>query len=161
MYKEIAVAVATAVLEDLVGNFFSKRRGWCRDQKTWEAVRQVRIVRSWTDYILGSDNQIFQNVAVQDLRHNSDHFMVMGCFHGAPPREHSCYLGRRTCLPIRPPVCQTRTWADNLFSELRRAISKPDKWMARHNSWISVETWRLVNERVSTRREPGWDQRRL
>ena len=26
---------------------------------------------SWTDYILGSDRQIFQNMAVQDPRHNS------------------------------------------------------------------------------------------
>ena len=35
------------------------------------------------------------------------------------------------------------------------------KWAARHNSLISAETWRLVDERVSARQEPGRDQQRL
>ena len=50
--------------------------------------------------------------------------------------------------------------ADNIFAKLRRAVSKLDKRAVRHNSWISEDTWRLVNERVSMRREPGQDQRR-
>ena len=41
---------------------------------------------------LGSDRLIFQNVAIQDLRHNSDHFMVIGCLNGTSPRENSHYL---------------------------------------------------------------------
>ena len=49
--------------------------------------------------------------------------------------------------------------ADELFAELRHAIPKPDKQSACQNSWISEETWILISERVSTRREPGRDQR--
>ena len=49
-------------------------------------VRQVRVVMYWTDYIMGSDFRIFQNVAIQDLRHNSDYFMVMGFLCGASTR---------------------------------------------------------------------------
>ena len=52
-------------------------------------ARQGREVRYWTDYILGSDHRIFQNVAVQDLRHKSDHHMVLGCLRVASPMEHS------------------------------------------------------------------------
>ena len=52
-----------------------------------------REMRSRTDYILESDLQIIQNVAVRDPQHNSNHFMVMGCLRGASPREHLRYLG--------------------------------------------------------------------
>ena len=50
--------------------------------------------------ILGSNRWNFQNVAVRYPRHNSDHFVVMGCLRGASLREHLRYLGRRTCLPL-------------------------------------------------------------
>ena len=61
-------------------------------RKTWAMVRQGRVVRSRTDYIMGYDCRIFQNVAVRDLRHNSNHLMVMECLYGASPMEHSRYL---------------------------------------------------------------------
>ena len=50
---------------------------------------------------------------------------------------------------------------DKIFDDLRLAVPKPDKQAACHNLWILVETWRLVDKRVSTRREPGQDQRQL
>ena len=106
---------------------------------------------------MGSDHQIIQNVAVWDPRHNSDHFMVVGSLSVASPRERSNYLGIRTHLPMCPPVRQTRTRADELFGELRHTVPKPDKRAARHNLWISAETWRLANKRVFTRREPARD----
>ena len=54
-----------------------------------------------------------------------------------------------------------RTRAEKIFTELRRAVPKPDKQAACHDSWILLETWRLVDKRVATRREPGQDQRRF
>ena len=46
-------------------------------------------LRSRTDYIMGMDRRIFWNVYVRDPRHNSDHYMFMGCLCSAPLREHS------------------------------------------------------------------------
>ena len=155
--EEITVAVETADLEDFSGHFLSRQRVWCRYRRTWATVQQGRLVRSRTDYIMGSDRRIIQNVAVWDPRHNSDHFMVMGCLRGASPREHYRYLGSRKRLPLLPPVRQTRTQADKIFSELQRAVPKSDKQTARHNTWISAETWRLVDERFSMQQEPGQD----
>ena len=106
---------------------------WFKDQRTWRMVRQGRVGRSKTDYILGSDHQIFENVAIRDLRHNSNHLMVMGCLHRSSLRENSRYLGRRTCLPLQPPEHQTRTRVEKIFSELRRAVLNTDKWVACHN----------------------------
>ena len=45
------------------------------------------------DYILGTDCCLFQNVATQDPRHNTNHYMFLGCLHGVTLREHHHYLG--------------------------------------------------------------------
>ena len=44
------------------------------------------------------------------------------------------------------------TREDKLFVDLRRAVPKPHKREQHMNSWISDETWRLVDERVLARR---------
>ena len=161
-YEDITAALAAAGLEDMAGHhFFPRIRVWCQDWRTLSMRRQGKAVRSRTDYILGSDRRIFQNVAVQDPRHNSYHFMVMGSLHGASPREHSNFLGSRTQLPLIPPGNKTRTRADELFTELRRAVPKRGKLSSLHNLRISEETWRLVDKRFSTRREPERYQQRL
>ena len=82
---------------------------------------------------------ISQNMAVRYPRHNSDHFMFVGGLRRASLREHPRYLGSRTRLPVRLPGRQKKTQADKLFTELRRAVTKPDKQTARHNLWISAE----------------------
>ena len=123
--------------------------------------RKVRVVRSRTDSIMGSNHRIFQNVAVRDLRHNSNHFMVVEIMRGASPREHYHYLGSRTRVLLHTPGRQKRIRQKKLFAELQRAVPKPDQGSARHNLWISAETWILLDERVSTSREPGQYQRRL
>ena len=140
-----------------VHHFFPSIRAWCWDHRTWSMRRQGIVVRSWTEYILGSDRQIFQNVAIWDPRHNSDHSMFVGSLRGNFSREHSHYLGSRTRLPLCPPGRQMRTRLDELFAEFRCAVPKLDKHLARHNLWISAKTWRLVDKRVSTRRDPGRD----
>ena len=102
--EEIVAEVETSGLEDLEGHFLPQQRAWCKDWRTWEAVRQGRVVRLRKDYILGSDHRIFQNVAVWDPRNKSEYLTVLGCLHRASLRDHYCYLGCRTRLPLRPPV---------------------------------------------------------
>ena len=97
-------------------------------------------MRSRIDYILGYDRQIIQNVAVRDPRHNSNHFMFMGCLHGASPRNQLRYLGRWMRLPLRLPGRQTRMWVDKIFAKLRSAMPKPDKQAVHHNLWILEDT---------------------
>ena len=134
---------------------------WFKDRRTWAMVQQRREMRSRTDYILGSNCRIFRNVTGRDPRHNSDHFVVMGCLFGASPRDHSLYLGQRTHLLLRMPVHQTNTRTDKIFAKLQRAIPNLDKRVARHNLWILEETWRLVSERFSAIRGPGRCQTRV
>ena len=74
--KKIAVAVGTVGLEDISAHFRMRRRAWNWYQRPWALAKQGRLMRSQTDYIPGSDCQIFQNMAFYDQRHNS------GALHG-------------------------------------------------------------------------------
>ena len=114
-------------------------------------VREGREGRSRTDYILGVDHCLFWNVSVWDPRHNSDHYMVLGCLHSASLKEHARYLGGRKRPPLCPPTKVTRE--DKIFAALKRAVPKSRAQEARKKAWISATTWRLVDERVSAR----WD----
>ena len=63
-------------------------------------VREGKVVRSRTDYILGTDRRIFWNVSVWNPRHNTDHYIVLGYLRSAPEREYTKYLMGRKQLPL-------------------------------------------------------------
>ena len=150
--EDIAAELATEGLGDMSEKFLPRRRPWCQDGRAWSMLREGRDVWSRTDYILGMDRRLFGNVSVRDPRHNSDHYLVLGCLYSASLKEQTRYLRGRKKLPLRPPTTPTRE--DKIFAALRRAVPKPRAREARKNEWISLATWRLVNERVSARQDP-------
>ena len=77
--------------------------------------------------------------------------MVMGLLRGGTVREHIRYIAGRRRIPLKPPKRPTRE--DSLFRDLRRAVPKPQPREQHRNAWISEETWRLVDERVTMRRK--------
>ena len=76
-------------------HFLPQECRWCRYWRTWGMLRNGREMRSRTDYILGTDHHLFGNVSIRDPRHNSDHYMVLGCLLSVPLTEHKRYLGGR------------------------------------------------------------------
>ena len=60
-------------------------------------------------------------------------------------------------MPLRPPTEPTRKYG--IFAALRRAVPRPQARDRHKNTWISEETWRLVDERVSARRGAGFQTR--
>ena len=113
-------------------------------------VREGKVVRSRTNYILGTYQSLFWNVSVRDPRRNTNHYMVLGCLRSDPKREHAKYLLGCKKLPLRPLNDPKRE--DDIFAALRRAVPKPNMRERRMNDWISEDTWRLVDKRVSARR---------
>ena len=114
-------------------------------------VRGGEAVRSKTDYILGTDRRLFMNVSVRDPRYNSDHYMVMGVLRGGTEKANEKYIAGRRKVPMQ--VNRRPTREDELFGDLRRAMLKPQPREQQRNAWISEETWRLIDERVSMRRK--------
>ena len=81
--SEIAAAMAEAGVEYMTAHFLPRKRRWGRERRTWSMLREGKVVRSRTGYILGTDRSLFRNVSVRDPRHNTDHFMVVGCLRSA------------------------------------------------------------------------------
>ena len=98
-------------------------------------VREGKVVRSRTDYLLWTDRSLFRNVSVRDPRHNTDHFMVVGFLRSAPEQEHARYIMGRRNMPLIPPKEPTRE--DGIFAALRRAVPKPHVRDRHKNAWIS------------------------
>ena len=121
--------------------------------------QQGRKVYSRMDYLLVMDLCQLRNFSVQDLRHNLDHSIVPGCLHGAAQREHSCYLGWRRRPPLRP--LKQKTWEDQWFAMLRRAITKTLPRECHQNQSVSAETLYIVDEQVAVQHQPQRDQRGL
>ena len=115
-------------------------------------VREGKSIRSQTDYLLGTDRSLFRNVAVRDPRYNLDHYIVVGLLQGGTTRENIRYIAGRRRMPLTPPREPTRE--DMLFGDLRLAVPKPHMREKNWNAWISDETCKLVDERVSSRRGP-------
>ena len=66
-------------------------------------VREGKAMRSWTEYLLGTDRSLFRNVAFRYPRYNSDHYMVVGLLRGGMMREHIRYIAGRRRMPLTPP----------------------------------------------------------
>ena len=94
--ESIATDLVTEGLEDMAQHFMPRGSRWSQDRRTWEMRRRGQVVRSRTDYITGTDRRLFLNVAFQDPRHNTDHYMVLTCLPGAPLAKTKRYQwGRR------------------------------------------------------------------
>ena len=123
---EIAAYLAVAGLKDMLAHFILHQCPWCQYGRTRRMAYLGREVRSWMDYILGMDLYLFRNMSIQDHRHNSDHYLILGRLHSATLREHTKYLGQITRLPIRPLTTPTRE--DKIFTDLQQEIPNPKVW---------------------------------
>ena len=85
-------------------------------------LRWGQEVCSWTNYILGTDRHLLQNVEVRDTRHNTYHNLVLGFLSGAAPAAHSHYLRKWKLLPMKPP--NNLGGVGRLFAELQGSTSK-------------------------------------
>ena len=71
-------------------HFLPRHKPWFRDGQTWTILRGGREIRSRTDYILGTDRRLIQNMAVRDARHNIYQYLVLGCICGTRlPHTHA------------------------------------------------------------------------
>ena len=98
--SEITAALTEAGVEDMSAHFLPRKGLWGRERRTWIMVREGRVIRSRTDYLLGTDRSLFRNVSVRDPRHNSDHFMVVGNLRSGKAQDHARYIKGRRRMPL-------------------------------------------------------------
>ena len=138
--EDITTDMARAGLEDLSRHFFPWHKPWLRDSRTWFMRHEGREVCS---YILVTYRCLLQNMVVRDARHNRDHYLILDCLRGATPTTNSCYLGKCTRFPIKPPT--TVDDVDSLFAEIQLTITKPTQQDRLRQALISPEFYCLID----------------
>ena len=56
---EIAAVPTEAGIEDMAAHFLPRRSRWNQGRRTWSMVREGKVVRYRTEYILGTDRSLF------------------------------------------------------------------------------------------------------
>ena len=75
--EEILASISTTVLEDMSTHFLPFCKDWSWDGRIWCMHLQAREGSPQTDYLLGMDCPMFQNVSIWDPLHNSEHYTVL------------------------------------------------------------------------------------
>jgi hypothetical protein len=84
--------------------------------------------------------------------------MVLGKIRSAKLKENRKYLMGRKRFPLRIPTARPLKKPESLFEDLRLSAEKQETEKRRVASWISAETWGLVDTRTSLRREVNHDR---
>ena len=135
--KAIAAAMLMDGLEDITYHFLPCKLPRNRYYQTCSMLRCVQEVRYQTDYILGKDHCLIQNMAILDTRYKIDHYLVLGCLRGMTHRYHQCHIGFHTRLPLYPPKILSSEYY--LSVPIWKAVPKKPVCESVHASWISEE----------------------
>ena len=154
LWLEALVDKLTAsCLIDMCLHFLPQCNPWLKYRCTWRIQRYGQEVRSWTEYIIGTDCRLFQDVDVRYMRHHSDHYMVLSCLRADPAKELTVYLCKARRFPLRPLYSDLASDPDEIFSEIKTQIPKPHLRERVRQDWISDDTWESIDARVTARRE--------
>jgi hypothetical protein len=145
----IATMVSDLGLEYLVSHFHQKYK--YREKFTWWIRRVNSIIKAKCDYILGSERGLFTKIAIRNPRHySSNHCMVMGTIASRPKRENKSYSRSRKSFPLKRDKVTPINKADSIFfDEIKSFMEKDVGTTCRWSSWISPETWKLVDSRAA------------
>jgi hypothetical protein len=117
----------------------------------WQRRDNNEIIRSRCDYVLAEDPRDFISVNIVSPRYRGDHDAVVATMKAATPDTHREYLRRRKKFPLTVPRGQGNE-ADRLLKGLNRIQREAVEGDNRRPSWVSEETWRLVDQRATGRR---------
>jgi hypothetical protein len=116
--------------------------------------------RNVCDYILVQERSHFRSFQVKQPHFDSDHRLIQAKLYLQPKEEHRNYVSKRTKFPITSPINQQNK-ADEILKELMETVKSADVQKQsedRKTSWISDETWQLIDQKASARKS-GNDER--
>ena len=123
--QDIADEIAAEGIVDVVLHSLPSCNTWLQDMCTWRMRKDGQEIWSRTDYILGTYCRLLQDVDIQDMRHNSDHYMVLGCMSGDLEKELMDYLRKVRRFLLRPIRRDLASASEKIFSELKNQTPNP------------------------------------
>jgi hypothetical protein len=144
--ERIAEQVNVMDLVDMSRHFCQRlgKRLWGR--WTWQMRREGRWISSQCNYFFGREinQQRFQCVSIWMPRYYSDHCTLVADIYAEAGGELKWYQWRVQQFPISL-LCGLQKQLDAEYKELQQDVVCPPLRERPANSWITTETWKLVN----------------
>ena len=118
---------------------------------TWQREVQGVMHRSVCDHILADQRQFITNCQIRVPRFETDHRAIVCTLRLGSVKHHQRYVRSRSSFPIPSPSDSAGNQGDRLLSELQSAV-KSQSSNGRNASWISNDTWRLIDQKASARK---------
>ena len=119
---------------------------------TWGRWMGTLRVRSVCDHVMTDHPKWFRNCQRRFPRFDTDHLAIVATLCVSSPREHRRYVRGRERFPLPPPLAEDCSAADTILAELREGRTPRGMDDGRQNSWISEETWRLIDMKAAARK---------
>lgn len=149
--------VQTATLIDSLGlsslrNHFRQCQRHLGRFWTWYQVRQGVTHGAICDHILTDSKSDFTNCQIRIPRFDTDHYMLKCKMTLVSERSHRRYVGSRKAFPIPKQKPEEMSKADAILAELSEHAQHSRSHDGRQSSWISSETWKLIDQKAEARR---------
>ena len=114
--------------------------------------REGQQVTGRGDYILSTDRSSFTNARLWLTYHGIDHRMILVVLQGEGALCNPHYQWGRTHWPIQLKAVQPHTKGESAFADIKGEITRTLRLKDARSSWISQETWTLVDRRSALHR---------
>jgi len=157
--------VQTATLIDSLGltslrNHFRQCRRHLGRFWTWCQVRQGVTHGAICDHILTDNKSDFTNCQIRIPRFDTDHYMLKCKMTLASEYSHRRYVRSRKAFPIPKQKPEEMSRADAILAELSDHAEHSRSHDGRQSSWISIDTWKLIDQKAEARRTGNVEQLR-
>ena len=150
----------TATLVESLGlksmrEHFRQRERYVGKYWTWTQRRRDVIVGAICDHIFSTSREIFTNCQLKRPRFDTDHCMLVSSVKIASVAHHRRYAKARSTFPLGtlPAACSE---VDTTHNTLAACRQKKGKTTGRNSSWISEDTWILIDRKVNAREIGNW-----
>lgn len=136
-------------------HFLQRRTRQLKGRWTWRQERLGRWVSTKPDYFLArvESRKRIRNVKLRRLRHHStDHRAIIATIWSGRREWMSSYRRKVGRNPLLSQLVRPLSEAEEIVERLRATIPKQTRQERHQNSWISSDTWDLVDRRARLRR---------
>ncbi len=152
--EAIAEQVEAMGLVNMSRHFYQHTVKWLRGTWTWRMRREGRWISSQCNYFFGreTDCRRFRCVSIQMPCYYSNHCALVAVIHAGGGEELKQYRRQMQQFPISLP-CGPQKQLNAEYEELQWDVVRPPLREHPANSWITAETWKLVNHCAMLRRK--------
>ena len=133
---------------------------WARQRGrwTWQQSRNGEMISSVVDYVWLERAADLTSLKLKQPRYcNTDHRCYLGELAGKTSK-YKTYQKYRSARKKYPLEFKKESEADKLLDELKRETKSDKKKINQQKSWMTEETWKIMDKRRRAAQQQKWDE---